>query len=199
MPHAIIANENYAVIDVKLAIAETNGDNIADGLNELFREHLDKDFIVDYMFSNTDEPCIKTSSREPSEGELFEEIRFGCRELKTLSAALHFFHSELAYHDFDDVPIGMIVDTASLTIMINKFWNLGRALHDISRFAVQSDAQTTPSLSQEEKTTLKYTINHFINSIDFESKTTLTDGDNDVILNKAALEQLKAKLQILCN
>jgi hypothetical protein len=199
MAHAIIANEQYAVIDLKLAIAETNGDAIADGLNELLRENLDKDFIADYAFYNTDEPTLKTASREPEEGELFEDVKLGYRELKTLSAAINLFNSEHAYVDFDDLHDDMIVDNASLTLMTNKFWNLGRAMYDVSVYADAASAETTPLLTSNEKITLKYVLNHFINCIGVESELTLTDGDGDVILDKAVLEQLKAKVNILCN
>ena len=199
MAHAIIANEQYAVIDVKLAIAETNGDAIADGLNELLRESLNKDFIADYAFYNTDEPTLKTASREPEEGELFEDVKLGCRELKTLSAAINLFNSERAYVDFDDLDDDMIVDNGSLTLMSNKFWNLGRAMYDVSTYADAASAQTTPLLSSKEKITLKYVLNHFIKCIGVESELTLTDGDGDVILDKSVLEQFKAKVNILCN
>lgn len=199
MAHAIIANEQYAVIDLKLAIAETNGDAIADGLNELLRESLDKDFIADYAFYNTDKPTIKTASKEPEEGELFEDVKLGYRELKTLSAAINLFNSERAYVDFDDLDDDMIVDNASLTLMTNKFWNLGRAMYDVSTYTDTASAETTPLLTSNEKITLKYVLNHFINCIGVESELTLTDGDGDVILDKAVLEQLKAKVNILCN
>lgn len=193
MSHAITANKPHAIVNVTLAIAETDGDNIADGLNELLRDHLSTDFLADYMFCNTDEPVIKISSNEPEEGELFETVKLNSEELITLAAAVSFLEKELAYVEFDDINKGEMLETSKLWACSHKFNSLSHACITFEKY--NSDVfQVLPEIGQKEHNTLTFALSHFIAMVDKESRSELSDGYSEVIFDKDALKQLRAKI-----
>lgn len=74
MAHDIKSNKNHAIINLKIALNETDGDRIADGLNELLNEQLDHGFIADYAILNSDQPAIIKAFDDNKEGELFNRM-----------------------------------------------------------------------------------------------------------------------------
>lgn len=81
MAHDIKPNTKYGLATVRLALTETNGDAIADGLSNLLLPEIGEGFIADYMFTGTDRPVLVESSSEAEEGELFnneaEPVQYG--------------------------------------------------------------------------------------------------------------------------
>lgn len=75
MAHNIEPKTKYAVVNVRMAIEQTNPDSIADGLNEWLTASLGDDFLADYEFTNSDNPYITESSDKPEEGELFIKVQ----------------------------------------------------------------------------------------------------------------------------
>lgn len=75
MTHSIEENKKYSVVSVKLAVNATDPNDLADSLNETFREHIGEGVIADYALLNTEEPVVVMSSSEPKEGELFDQAQ----------------------------------------------------------------------------------------------------------------------------
>ena len=74
MRHDLKSNSEYALINIQLAITETDVNVIADALNDFLREEIGEGFIADYIFNNSDTPNVVMTSDEPAEGELFEAM-----------------------------------------------------------------------------------------------------------------------------
>ena len=74
MPHDIKPSTKHSVLNVQLALHATDGDHIADGLNEFLRPELGAGWIADYALLNSDQPFVITSSHVPEEGELFDRL-----------------------------------------------------------------------------------------------------------------------------
>lgn len=94
MAHDIQPNHVYAVVTLKLAVAAICSETVADGLNEVLREHIGEGFIADYAFYGTDHLELVTASSEPEEGELFVEQE---KDIPTIGA------SQSAKHGFEEI------------------------------------------------------------------------------------------------
>jgi hypothetical protein len=74
MAHDIKPKTNYSIVNVQLAIASTDSDEISDGLNELLRPEIGQGWIGDYEIHTLGQPRVVTSSSDPEEGEIFNII-----------------------------------------------------------------------------------------------------------------------------
>ena len=71
MAHDIQPKQHYSITTMQIALHCIDGDEAADGLNELIGLEIGQVFIADYAFYNSDEPTIIQVTDEPEEGELF--------------------------------------------------------------------------------------------------------------------------------
>lgn len=71
MSHDIKPNATHALVNIRVALKETNPDSIADGLSHLLSQEIGEGFIADYVYLNSDTPAFVKSSSDPEEGELF--------------------------------------------------------------------------------------------------------------------------------